>query len=147
VDLVDVLVEEQMIARVSLPDIVTLMRPKKDLQPLFAEADSLRSRRDDLALLLADGTLTPAAVRTASEGLQKRLEVVQREIASAQGNQTLSGLLLAEDIQEHWSTRLTLNQKREIIKALATVKLYKQERTRGFDEDKVRLEWKGKTNE
>ena len=140
---VDDYVQAVLFARLSLPDAAEALTPRgPEIGPLVAESIELRARRDDLAGLLADGTLTAGAVRESSAKLQARLEVVQQQIAAAEGGGQLSALVMADDIGHHWETQLTLPQQRSVINALFTVTIVKQKNTRVFDPEDVVIEWK-----
>ncbi|SKA86959.1 Site-specific DNA recombinase [Agreia bicolorata] len=138
---VDELVESVIIARLSLPDASKLIRPKIDIQPMLAKSDELRQRRDDLALALAEGLLTIAAVREASGGLTKQIDALQRQISAADGDSKLVNLIQAEDVADHWRSKLTLAQRRGIIGTLTSITIKKQKNTRVFDPEDVAIEW------
>ena len=140
---VDDYVQAVLFARLSLPDAAEALTPTApEIGPLVAESIELRARRDDLAGLLADGTLTANAVRESSAKLQARLEVVQQQIAAAEGGGQLAALVMADDIGHYWKTHLTLPQKRSVLNALFTVTIVKQKNTRVFNPEDVVIEWK-----
>jgi len=138
---VDEHVEAAILHRLGQPDVLELLTPAIDVAPLAAEARDLRARRDDLAGLLADGTLTAAAVRRASEQLQQRLDEIQRTLDAAHGGSNLASLAMADDIAAHWRTRLNLPQRRAVIAALVDVRIHKQANTRRFDPADIELTW------
>jgi len=142
---VDALVEAEVIDRLSQPDALALVMPKVDVTPLVLESQDLRARRDDLASLLADGTLTAAAVRQQSAKLLERLEELQQQIAASEGGGDISNLVLAESVADHWHHKLTFRQKRSIIEAGLTITINKQSSTRVFDPEAVVRKWVGST--
>jgi site-specific DNA recombinase len=138
---VDEVVQSVIIARLSNPDTVNLVKPKMDVQPLIIESHELRQRRDDLATALAEGALTLAAVRSASETLDKQIKSLQERISAAEGDSQITSLMLADDVSNHWHTKLTLAQRRAIIATLARVTINKQANTRVFNPEDVAIEW------
>lgn len=140
---VDEVVQAVVIARLAQPDALKLLTPKTDIGPLVSQSHELRERRDDLAALLADGTLTASAVREQSGKLQKQLEALQEQISHAEGGSQVTALVMAESVEDHWHNRLTFAQRRAIITALMTVTINKQANTRRFDPEDIVIEWKG----
>jgi site-specific DNA recombinase len=140
---VDELVHEVVIARLSRPDALKMLRPKTDIGPLVTQSQELRQRRDDLAALLADGTLTAAAVREQSSKLQKQLDALQEQISHAEGGSQLTALVMAESIEDHWHKQLTFVQRRAIIATTLYVTIRKQASTRTFRPEDIVIEWKG----
>jgi DNA invertase Pin-like site-specific DNA recombinase len=139
---VDEWVETVIIARLNEPDALTLMTPKIDVTPLVTESQELRQRRDDLASLLAEGVLTPGAVRDQNTKLQKRLDSLQEQIVAAEGGSQLSALAMADSVEDHWHNEMTFAQRRAIIAALVGVKIDKQKNTRKFDPRDIVIEWR-----
>lgn len=137
---VEQVVEGVVLRRLMEPDAAELIRPSVDVAPLYAEAEDLRARRDELAQLLADGVLGVQAVRDASTQLQARLEAVQARIGALSGDGALASVVSGGDVEAAWS-RLPLGGKRSIISALVDVTVYRQ-RGRTFDPDALRVEWK-----
>ena len=140
---VDAMVEAEVVNRLSQPDALQLLTPKTDVAPLVKQSQELRERRDDLAALLAEGVLTPAAVRTQSAKLQKQLESLQEQISTAEGGSALSALIRAENITDHWRDNMTFTQRRAIIIAGLTITIHKQKNTRQFDPENVVIAWIG----
>lgn len=139
---VDELVQAVMIGRLSRPDAAALVKPNIDVQPLILESHELRERRDDLATALAEGTLTLAAVRSASVTLDRQISALQERISAAEGDAQLTSLMLAPNVAAHWHEKLTLSQQRAIMATLATVTINKQANTRQFDPRDVTIEWR-----
>lgn len=139
-DRLDTIVEDAILDRLTQSDTVALFPSAPDLQPLVVESQQLRDRRDDLAALLVDGTLTAAAVREQSAKIQRRLEKLHQQINAAESGNAATSLILSDDVAHHWRTALTLQQKRAIISALLTVTVFKQP-SRVFDPSKVQITW------
>lgn len=139
----DDLVQRVIVARFSQADVLELMRPDIDVSPLEREAVELTARHDDLAALLADGTLTAAAVREQSSIIRARLERLRAQIDAARGADGLTDLALAENTAKHWNA-LQLPQRRLLIASLITVTVNKQQNPRRFNPEDVVIDWKAK---
>src|SRR5665647_1062329 len=81
-DRVDEVVTGTVLARLALPDALALLTPDEDVDALRGQATALRDRRDTLAALLADGLLSPAAVRVQAGKLAKDLDGIEGRIAA-----------------------------------------------------------------
>lgn len=138
---VDATVRAVLFARLAAPDAAELLQPSVDVKPLMVEADELSQRRDDLAALLAEGVLTPAAVREQSAALTARIDGLHSQIRDAEGDGSLSLLIGAEDVGAAFD-RLPFRAQRDVVDALATVRVGKARSTRVFDPESVGIEWK-----
>lgn len=136
----DEVVEGVIVARFSQPDILDLVRVDQDVASEEAEALELRRRWDDLAALVADGTMRPAAVREQSAIIQAKLARLQVMIDHARGRSSMTDLALASDTSAKWSS-FGLPKKRQVISSLITVTVSKQKNTRVFDPEDVAIEW------
>jgi site-specific DNA recombinase len=137
----DHLVEKVIVERFSRPDVLDLVRVPEHMEPLEAEARELRRRWDDLAGLVADGTLRPAAVREQKAILQQRLERIQSQIDVASNSSTSTDLALAADTASRWQ-ELGLPAKRSLIASLMTIKVDRQVNPRVFDPSDVSIDWR-----
>jgi site-specific DNA recombinase len=137
---VDRVVEAVVIARLALPDAIDLARPRADVGPLMVEANTLRSRRADLAALLADGVLDASAVREQSARLSERLEELESTIATATTSPDIATLANSSEPAQAWA-QLPLLSKRSVISKLLTVTLQKQERRGTFNPEDVVIRW------
>lgn len=83
----DAYVRELVLARLSLPDAVDLVVPSQtspeDTVALAREADDLRKRQADLALMYADGSITRSQMATSSARIKASLEGVEGRLAAA----------------------------------------------------------------
>lgn len=141
---VDDLVERLVIARLSRPDAVDLLT--RDDAPDVAEhrqrADALRGRLDDLAEALADGTLTLAAVRKASDRVRSELADAEALIQDAARADVMSPIIGADDVSAAWSAA-DLQQRRAVVAALMDITLTAPKRGRqAFDPTTVVVTWK-----
>ena len=140
-DPVDELVEGVVLARLAATDAATLLGVAPDVEGMQAEADELRSRRDGLAALLADGLLSPAAVREQAAKLGGRISALERSIAGALGDSDLAVIADAPDPREVWSN-LGVRQRRAIVRELMEVRILAAGKGTRFDPDTVKITWK-----
>jgi DNA invertase Pin-like site-specific DNA recombinase len=138
---VDEVVEAAVIARLSRSDAVDLFAPDVDLDGLRVRVTELRERRDGLAGLLADGLLSPAAVRVQAAKLTAKIGDLERDILAATGDGPLANIVGADDVAATW-TGLPLLAKREIIDTLMTVTILPAGKGVRFDLDQVTIEWR-----
>ena len=89
-----------------------------DADQLMAEADTLRRRRDDLALDYADGVMTRDQFRSANERVFGRLGDIEAKIAAA-GSASPLAIVAVEDVEATWAG-LSVAGRRGIIAALCT---------------------------
>jgi hypothetical protein len=120
---VDQIVEQEVIARLSIPGNLDALMPSEDEALLATQAREIRERIDGLASLYADGILTAANVREQKNRLQTQLDDIQRRLNASQGGRLYSDLLNAKDIVTFWREKVSLADKRRIIQALFTVKI------------------------
>src|SRR6185369_7449862 len=96
---VDQYVTEVAIARLTAPDAAELWTADlPDATDLRAEADTLRRRRDDIALDYADGAMDRAQFRAANQRVLERLAEVEAQIAAA-GSTSPLAIVAAEDVR------------------------------------------------
>ena len=141
-DPIDVYVTELTIARLTQPDAAELWTADlPDASELMAEADTLRHRRDDIALDYADGVMTREQFRAANERVLGRLGELEARIAAA-GSTSPLAIVAAEDVRATWKD-LSVAQRRNIIAALMTPVLHLPGRgTRTFRPETVEIRWK-----
>lgn len=141
-DLVDEVVEAAVIGRLSRPDAVDLFtRDTGGAAKLTARASLLRQRLDGLADLLADGSLTAAAVRRSSEKLRGQLAEVEAERAQQTSSPEVARLTAAADVGAAWAT-LTLTARRTVVDALLIATVLPVTRGARFTPQQVRIDWK-----
>ena len=140
-DLVDEVVERAVIARLSRPDAAALLSPSADVDALRTKATELRDRRDNLAALLADGLLSPSAVRQQAGKLSGQLAEVERQIAAALGENPAAHLAVAPDVRSAWGD-LTLKAQRDVVRVLMEVTIRAAGKGARFDPEQVRIEWR-----
>lgn len=138
---VDALVQQIVVARLSQPDAARLFAAGDSTTDLRRKATDLRERRDALASLLAEGLLSPAAVREESGKLTRALSEVEDSISSAESLNPASALIGADDVAPAWYA-LPLGVQRQIIRSLLKVTVLPAGKGRGFDPEQVRIEWR-----
>ncbi len=141
VDAVDEVVRGVLGARLALPDALSLLDDDADLDGIRSRLVELRSRRDGLAALLADGLLTPESVRTQAGKLSTQIDEHERTLRAATSATPMSRLLGSDDVAEALN-RLTVRDLREVIRALMTVRIMPQGKGMPFDPETVRVEWR-----
>ena len=141
-DLVDEIAEGVVLERLSRPDALALLTPDEDVDALRGQATELRGRRDDLAALLADGLLAPAAVRVQAGKLAKDLDRIEVRISAALGDNPAAAVAGSDDVEAAWAD-LSLSARRGIIRTLMTVTVLTAGKGARFAPEQVRIEWKG----
>lgn len=140
---VEEFVNAVMIARLSRPDAQDLTASKADDEGAkrALEAAGLRLRLEALAVEFAEGNITAAQLRVATEHIRTRLEVEEAASVEATRLDALRPLVGARDVAEVWRG-LDDAKKRAVIAVLATVVIYPPGRgVRTFDPDTVGIEW------
>jgi site-specific DNA recombinase len=140
-DLVDEVVMTAVLARLSRSDAAGLLDRDIDLDELRGRVVDLRERRDGLASLLADGLLTPAAVRTQAQRLTDQIGDLERQIEAAIGTSPLARVVDSGDVLAALD-RLSLLEVREVIKALMDVRILPAGKGVRFDPEHVAIEWR-----
>ena len=138
---VDELVTGVMIARLSRPDASKLFANSGQLAELRASATDLRGRRDALASLLADGLLSPTAVREQAAKIGKSLGEVEAAVSAAEGLNPLSAVVGAKDVAAAWEA-LPLAHKKQAIRWQMDITLLPAGKGVRFDPDHVQIDWK-----
>jgi len=142
---IDEYVEAVALGMLKAPDAADLWAVElPDASELMTEADTLRRRRDDLALSFAEGEMTREQFRTANTRVLHRLAELETRIAAA-GKTSPLAIVAAEDIDKRWA-ELSTAQKRAIIGALMTpvIHLVGKGRKPNFEPDSVTFRWKVK---
>jgi site-specific DNA recombinase len=140
-DPVDEVVERVVLARLERPDAARLFVPDVDLDGLRARAIDLRSRRDTIAGMLADGLISADAAREQVQRLTAQLVDTTREIEHAMGSGPLVPLVSADDVRAVWA-ELPLVARRLVIDTLCTVAIQPLGKGRPFDPESVVITWR-----
>jgi hypothetical protein len=146
-DLVDDVVEEVLIDRMSQPDAADLLTPRPDLVALRAKRDELRDRRRGLARMLGKGLLSEEDVAEEATTLKMELD----ELDSAIGDAAVLGreaspaakLAAAEDVASAWNVwdEMGLRDRKGAINELLTVTILPAGKGQRFTDEQVRINW------
>lgn len=140
-DLVDEVIEELVIARLSLPDAASLFAEDEDVPALRAECAELRSRRDDLAGLLADGLLSASAVRERSQQLTRKISDLEDRIGRVLGESPVTALADSDDVRAAWQVMI-LRDRKQVVDTLMTVTILPAGKGQRFSPDQVAVKWR-----
>jgi site-specific DNA recombinase len=138
---VDEVVMAAVVARLTRRDAAGLLDRDVDLDDLRERVVDLRGRRDGLAALLADGLLTPAAVRTQAQRLTDQISGLERQIEASVGTSPLARVIDSGDVAAALG-RMSLLEVREVIKELMDVRILPAGKGVRFDPEQVRIQWK-----
>lgn len=139
-DLVDDVVEEVLIDRLSQSDAADLIAPGVDLSALRTEAVELRQRRDDLADLLTEGLLSREKVAEGSAKLTRRLAEIEARTNAASGQHPAAKLVAAEDVAAAWDD-MDVRAQKAAIDSLLTVTILRAGKGQRFTDEQVRIDW------
>lgn len=140
-DLVDAVVNGVIIGRLSSPDASKMFTSSNDSVALRRKATDLRDRRDALAAMLADGLLSPAAVREQAGRLSSELHQVESALSAVDTLNPAAEIIAAEDVGESWSGQ-QLGTRRQIIRALMNVTVLPAGKGVRFSPEQVKIDWK-----
>jgi site-specific DNA recombinase len=118
---VDELVEIEVLARLSMPDVLRALTPSEDVALLATRSQEIRERIDGLAELYADGVLTAIQIREQKARLQGQLDDLQARMNAYEGGSALAGIVSSTDVVKHWHEKVSVEDKRKIIDTLLTV--------------------------
>jgi DNA invertase Pin-like site-specific DNA recombinase len=142
-DWCDEYVTKVMVGRLSEPDAPALLvdAGAPDFEALTLEAGALQVRLNEVAAAFAEGEVTRAQLRTATEKIRARLA----EIAAAQVHTSraplLERLVNAADVHAEWDA-MDLDGRRAVVAALMTVVLHPGGGgSHVFDTSKVEIRW------
>lgn len=122
-DLTDELVRAVIVEVLRRPEALRrILTPADgvDLDAVRAEVAALTARLDQLGLDYADGLLTAAQVRTATQRLQSRLDEARDRLATAAASTGFEDLAAAPDPGEQFLAA-PVDRQRAIVRALADV--------------------------
>ncbi|WPU08090.1 recombinase family protein [Pseudarthrobacter oxydans] len=140
-DLVDDVVNAVIVGRLSRPDAARMFTASDDTAALRQKATDLRDRRDALAAMLADGLLSPSAVREQAGRLSTELHQVESALSSANSLNPAAEVIAADNVGEAWAGQ-PLGIRRQIIRALAGVTVLPAGKGTRFSPEQVKIEWK-----
>jgi len=120
--IIDEYIAERVIVRLTRRDAAELLsvRAAPDTDALRSELLGRRARRNGLAELVADGTMTPADVRTAKLRLDDEISELEAKLTDAGRADILGPIVGAEDVAAVWES-LGIDRQRAIVDLLMTV--------------------------
>lgn len=145
-DVVDEFVADLVVQRLSRPDARDLLHApvSVDTEEIRQEAQSARLRLEQLAVEFADGVLTAAQLRAATERLRARIAECESKLADAGRVDVLGPLLTGTDVQKSWDA-LGVPRQRLVVDTLVEVRLLPPGRGRRvFDPTTVDVTWRTK---
>lgn len=122
-DIIDQLVAEICIQRLSRDDLSSLLAPKVeevDVPALNAERVALEGRKAYVASAIVDGSLTPAQAQVALDKANEQLRDLDATIARAVAQDPLAELINVDDVRAWWDSA-TLARRRTVVELLMTV--------------------------
>ncbi len=140
VESVDGLVVESVLRRLESVDVVEhLGEQDSAAADARAELEALRARLEAFTDSAADGELTPAALARIEQRLRPQIAEAERQVRAS-----FSSPLVAELAGPHARTRwaeLSIEDRRSVVKAIATVRILKSRPRRTFDPSTVEITW------
>jgi DNA invertase Pin-like site-specific DNA recombinase len=142
----DELIVRLVCGRLAQPDAKDLLvdHDAPDLDALSTEANAIRARMDELATAFADGELTAAQIRTATQRLRDKLDAVESKMMDASKVSVFADIPLGTDQVRAAFGKLDVDRQRAIIGALvaATILPVGKGHGRGpFNPDRIAVEW------
>lgn len=143
---IDELVEGLVVARLSQPDAVNLIKaaaPGIDVPALRLEAAAQRERLQEAAQLFADGTIQAGQLATITRATEGRIEALEAQLAMAAQGSALAGLVGSSDVRGEWAG-LDISRQRAIVRELferIVVEPVKRG-ARVFDPASVTVKWR-----
>lgn len=123
-DMLDELVAEVCIARLSQPDLASLLTPKDDqldIRLLHAHREELQAKRGTIAQLVTRG-LPESEALEALDSLIDQLRVVDAQISRAVEREPLADLVGIADIRAWWDSA-SLARRRGVVDRLMSVEI------------------------
>ncbi|KUM30051.1 hypothetical protein AQ436_10545 [Arthrobacter sp. EpRS66] len=124
-DVIDELVAEVCVARLSQDDARDLLTPPEDgidVAALNAQLIELEGREASIALMVASGKLNQTAAEAALDQLHAELHNVNDQIAQSVRRDPLAEVVGLKDVRAWWEG-LTLARKRVVIEMLMQVRI------------------------
>jgi len=143
-DWVDDLIERLVVARLSQPDALAVFaEPDDDTDEVLNLIREKRARLEGFYDSAVAGEITPQALGRVESSLLAEIEALDSRIRRYDVPTVVYDL--ARNPGERWAS-LGLEQKREVIRCLMTIRLHRSTTVRGskrFDPSTVHVEWRG----
>lgn len=134
-------VEAVMVARLSMPDVLSHLAEQPDALNAAASArDAVLARMDTAADSFAQGTITARQLARITGQLTPQLEAAEANIRRFQPTHVLDGMT-GDGAAGAWEAA-SIERKREIIRTLATVTILPSGPGIKFSPDQVQIDWK-----
>lgn len=138
-------VDDLVIGRLSRPDAaLVLEREDVDVDGLSARREELRSQKDELAALFADGSIDGSQLKVATAAIRSKLDAVDAELASARGRSPVADLILSHTkLADVWAQTPPDIRGKVIghLMAVTVLPIPLGRRNAGFDPQYVRIDW------
>ncbi len=145
-DWVDEYVCDVAAERLSRPDARQVLLERTDapnLAELRAEADTLRTRQEQMGEAFAEGAVTMTQLRAANERIDAKLADIDAQLVDASKARVLDGLTAATRAEARAKLDgLDLARRRAVINTLMTVTVLPGQTRGAFREDLVQIDWK-----
>ena len=143
--LLDEYVSAAVVERLSQPDAERAFAPRNptvDLPKLRRELKALNEHLMHLARKLGSRQMGDAEYNAARKQCMADIEKLEAKVTRAARSTPLGELAMAKDVAAKWE-RMTLGQKREVVKNLMRVVIQPvTRRGRGFDTDAIKIVWR-----
>lgn len=136
--LVDALVEQVIIGRLSRPDVVDLIPNETavDVTALRDELRNLDAQETDLGLSIARRAISLAVAEVAQAEIDRQRSEIRADLAAASAESPLTDFAATDAAEPVWRS-LSLGRRREILRLLGPVTLMPGGRGRAFDPETV----------
>jgi DNA invertase Pin-like site-specific DNA recombinase len=149
---VDALVTKVIVERLRRSDVASLVARDRgdDVRALESQAVALRSRLDSLASFYAQGVIDAQQLTEGTKEINVAVAEVRDKIGKLYDGSALAGIIDTDDAGSAW-LEASLDRKRAVLDALATVKLLRGGHGRPagwqpgqtyFRPELVKIEWK-----
>ena len=145
----DNLVIEAVTQRLSQPDAIELTHPEQrdDLAAKRDEARTLRARLDEIADERADGLLTGAQAKRATDRVTEKLAAIEADLRAARVSHTFDGLIDVGDADDVRGVFLSLDldRRRAVVSELLKITVLPTVKGARFRREDVRVEFTSDT--
>lgn len=121
-----------LLARDGSALLARMAPPGPDVDQLREQSVALRGRLDEAAAGFADGGITGSQLRTITQRIEARLAEVESQLVGDQRARVLAQFSNPDEVSDRWDA-LTLDHKRSVIRAAATVTIHPAGRGVPFD--------------
>lgn len=123
-------VEAVVLGRLRDKRVLKALRTAPDTEPVLAELADLRSRREAIVDLIADGHLARREARERLDALADRIEALSARLAAMRRHSPLTDLALSRAMPKRWRSLQVLERRRVIDELGLQVTVQKAKRGR-----------------